>query len=44
MVAVVLLMRYAARTVPRDVLLEAWPSDHALLEKLLGRTSLEPRN
>jgi len=36
-VAVVLLLRYAARSVPRDVLLAAWPSDPALLERLLGR-------
>ena len=36
-VAVVLLLRYAARSVPRDVLLEAWPGDPALLVRLLGR-------
>jgi uncharacterized membrane protein YkvA (DUF1232 family) len=36
-VAVILLLRYAARSVPREVLLEAWPSDPALLERLLGR-------
>ncbi len=35
-VAVVLLLRYAARSVPRDVLLGAWPGDPALLERLLG--------
>ncbi|HWJ80866.1 MAG TPA: DUF1232 domain-containing protein [Nocardioides sp.] len=35
-VAVVLLLRYAARSVPRAVLLEAWPTDPALLERLLG--------
>jgi len=35
-VAVVLLMRYAARSVPRATLLEAWPGDPALLERLLG--------
>src|SRR4051794_12320968 len=34
-VAVVLLLRYAARSVPRPVLLEAWPGDPALLERLL---------
>jgi uncharacterized membrane protein YkvA (DUF1232 family) len=34
-VAVVLLLRYAARTVPRPVLLAAWPEDPALLERLL---------
>jgi uncharacterized membrane protein YkvA (DUF1232 family) len=35
-VAVVLLLRYAARSIPRATLLEAWPSDPALLERLLG--------
>ncbi|GAA3519181.1 hypothetical protein GCM10022234_13410 [Aeromicrobium panaciterrae] len=35
-VAVVLLLRFAARRVPRDVLLDAWPTDPRLLEKLLG--------
>jgi uncharacterized membrane protein YkvA (DUF1232 family) len=36
-VAVVLLLRYAARSVPRATLLDAWPTDPALLERLLGR-------
>lgn len=36
-VAVVLLLRYAGRSIPRPTLLEAWPSDPALLERLLGR-------
>lgn len=36
-VAVVLLLRYAARSVPREVLLDAWPTDPALLERLLGK-------
>ena len=35
-VAVVLLLRYAGRSVPRATLLEAWPTDPALLERLLG--------
>ncbi|MFL6155030.1 MAG: YkvA family protein [Marmoricola sp.] len=35
-VAVVLLLRFAARRVPREVLLEAWPTDPRLLEKVLG--------
>jgi uncharacterized membrane protein YkvA (DUF1232 family) len=34
-VAVVLLLRYAARAVPRDVLLAAWPAEPRLLERLL---------
>jgi hypothetical protein len=29
-------LRYAARSVPRPVLLEAWPADPRLLERLLG--------
>src|SRR3954451_8881803 len=35
-VAVVLLLRYAARSVPRERLLEAWPGDPRLLERLIG--------
>ena len=35
-VVVVLALRYAARRVPRHVLLEAWPGDPRLLERLLG--------
>jgi uncharacterized membrane protein YkvA (DUF1232 family) len=35
-VAVVLLLRYAARAIPRDTLLEAWPGERRLLERLLG--------
>ena len=41
-VAVVLLIRFAARSIPRDTLLAAWPSDPRLLERLLGRDR-EPR-
>ena len=37
-VAVVLLLRYAARSIPRDRLLEAWPADPRLLERVLGRS------
>jgi uncharacterized membrane protein YkvA (DUF1232 family) len=35
-VAVVLLLRYAARSIPRQTLLDAWPGDPKLLERLLG--------
>jgi uncharacterized membrane protein YkvA (DUF1232 family) len=35
-VAVVLLLRYAARAIPRAVLLEAWPAEPRLLLRLLG--------
>src|SRR4051812_5163828 len=34
-VAVVLLLRYAARAVPREVLFEAWPAEPRLLERLV---------
>lgn len=34
-VAVVLLLRYAARAIPRDVLLADWPAEPRLLERLL---------
>lgn len=35
-VVIVLAVRYAGRTVPRDVLLHAWPGEPRLLERLLG--------
>jgi uncharacterized membrane protein YkvA (DUF1232 family) len=35
-VVVALALRYAARQVPRQVLLDAWPGDARLLERLLG--------
>jgi uncharacterized membrane protein YkvA (DUF1232 family) len=35
-VVVAVALRYAARMVPRPVLLEAWPGDPHLLERLLG--------
>ena len=34
-VAVVLLLRYAARSIPRDVVLAAWPTDPRLLLRIL---------
>ena len=36
-VAVILLLRFAARSIPRETLLAAWPSDPRLLQRLLGR-------
>ncbi len=33
---IALALRYAARSVPRGVLLDAWPDDRRLLERLLG--------
>jgi len=35
-VVVALALRYAARRVPRAILLEAWPGDPSLLERLIG--------
>jgi uncharacterized membrane protein YkvA (DUF1232 family) len=38
-VVVALALRYAARRVPREVLLEAWSGEPRLLERLLGSSS-----
>ncbi|HEV8648703.1 MAG TPA: DUF1232 domain-containing protein [Actinomycetes bacterium] len=35
-VVVALALRYAARQVPREVLVEAWPGEPRLLQRLLG--------
>ncbi|MGY1616170.1 YkvA family protein [Geodermatophilus sp. SYSU D00691] len=35
-VVVALALRYAARQVPREVVLEAWPGNPRLIERLLG--------
>ena len=35
-VVVALAVRYAARQVPRDVLLDAWPGDRRIIERLIG--------
>jgi uncharacterized membrane protein YkvA (DUF1232 family) len=35
-VVVALALRYAARQVPREVLLEAWPANPDVIERLLG--------
>jgi uncharacterized membrane protein YkvA (DUF1232 family) len=35
-VVVVLAFRYAARSVPREVLYEAWPAQRRLLRRLIG--------
>ncbi len=45
-VAVVLLLRYAARSIPRDQLVAAWPAELRLLDRLLDgrrRTGRGPR-
>jgi uncharacterized membrane protein YkvA (DUF1232 family) len=36
-VVIAVALRYAARAVPREVLLEAWPEEPRLLLRLLGR-------
>ena len=41
-VAVILLLRYAARSIPRQTVLDAWPTDPRLLERLLGRPAASP--
>ena len=35
-IVVALAFRYAARQVPRDVLLDAWPAEERILARLLG--------
>ena len=37
-VVVALVLRYVARTVPRQALVEAWPGDPRMIERLLGPT------
>jgi uncharacterized membrane protein YkvA (DUF1232 family) len=41
-VVVALALRYAARRVPREVLLEAWPGEPRLLERLIAARSPTP--
>jgi uncharacterized membrane protein YkvA (DUF1232 family) len=43
-VVVALALRYAGRRVPRQVLLEAWPGELRLLERLLGQPATTPRH
>ncbi len=40
-VVVALALRYAGRQVPRHVLVEAWPGEARLLERLLGPAAVE---
>ena len=40
-VVVVLALRYAARQIPRTALVDAWPGDPAMLERLVGRRRRE---
>ena len=41
-VVVALALRYATRRVPREVLVEAWPGDRRLLERLIGTPATQP--
>ena len=41
-VVVALALRYAGRQVPRPVILEAWPGNPALIERLLGPAKESP--
>jgi uncharacterized membrane protein YkvA (DUF1232 family) len=41
-VVVALALRYAARRVPREVLVEAWPGEPQLLERLIGPPATQP--
>jgi uncharacterized membrane protein YkvA (DUF1232 family) len=38
-IVVALLLRYAARTVPRQVILDAWPGEPRTMDRLLGPAS-----
>ncbi len=39
-VVVALVLRFAARRVPREVLFDAWPGDPALLQRLIGERAV----
>lgn len=41
-VVIALALRYAARRVPRDLLMEAWPGRRSVMERLLGSTRKAP--
>jgi uncharacterized membrane protein YkvA (DUF1232 family) len=43
-VAVVLLVRYAAGSIPGDVLFAAWPAEPGLLQRLLGTARTVPEH
>ena len=40
---IALTLRYAGRSLPRPMLLDAWPADPRLLERLLGPPATPPR-
>jgi len=35
-IVIAVVLRYAARRVPQDVLMEAWPPEERILRRLLG--------
>src|SRR3954471_13192720 len=41
-VVVALAFRYAARQIPREVLLDAWPGDRRIIERLIGPVRGQP--
>jgi uncharacterized membrane protein YkvA (DUF1232 family) len=44
LLVIALALRYAARQVPREVLVDAWPGEPRLLERLLGGPALATAN
>ena len=43
-VVVVLALRYAARHIPPEALIEAWPAERRILERLAPATAMTPTN
>jgi uncharacterized membrane protein YkvA (DUF1232 family) len=41
-VVVALALRYALRCIPRDVVMDAWPGEPRMLERLIGRERVTP--
>ncbi len=43
-VVVALALRYAARRIPPEALIEAWPAERRILERLAPATATQPNN
>jgi uncharacterized membrane protein YkvA (DUF1232 family) len=43
-VVVALALRYAARHIPPEALIEAWPAERRILERLAPATATQPNN
>ena len=43
-VVVALALRYAARRIPPEALIEAWPAERRILERLAPSTATQPKN